>query len=168
MTNPSPASRWRANPCFRCNTIPKPRPVRTIRVIFLIISSRTSAFPRAWKFPIHNKTSSTKIHDIMTQIARILAREILDSRGNPTIEVDVITRNGVMGRAAVPSGASTGQHEAVELRDNEPGRYLGKGVTRAVHNVNETLNKELNGMYIFAQELIDGAMIGIDETPNKS
>lgn len=104
----------------------------------------------------------------MTQIARILAREILDSRGNPTIEVDVITRNGVMGRAAVPSGASTGQHEAVELRDNEPGRYLGKGVTRAVHNVNETLNKELNGMYIFAQELIDGAMIGIDETPNKS
>ena len=104
----------------------------------------------------------------MTNIAKIIAREILDSRGNPTIEVDVITRNGALGRAAVPSGASTGKHEAVELRDGEANRYLGKGVTRAVHNVNEILNKELNGAYIFEQEAIDRAMIAIDGTENKS
>lgn len=101
-------------------------------------------------------------------IRKIEAREILDSRGNPTIEVDVITENGVLGRAAVPSGASTGVHEAVELRDGDKARYGGKGVTKAVHNVNEVLNKELNGANIFEQNLIDRAMIGIDGTDNKS
>ncbi|NEN23477.1 phosphopyruvate hydratase [Cryomorpha ignava] len=100
-------------------------------------------------------------------IRKIQAREILDSRGNPTIEVDVITENGVMGRAAVPSGASTGIHEAVELRDDDKKRYMGKGVTKAIHNVNEILNKELHGAYIFEQNLIDRAMIGIDGTDNK-
>ncbi len=100
-------------------------------------------------------------------ISRIDAREILDSRGNPTIEVDVITENGIMGRAAVPSGASTGIHEAVELRDGDKGRYLGKGVTRAVHNVVEILGKELNGAYIFDQNVIDRVMITIDGTENK-
>ncbi|MEM9053171.1 MAG: phosphopyruvate hydratase [Bacteroidota bacterium] len=104
----------------------------------------------------------------MTYIAKLVAREILDSRGNPTVEVDVITENGIMGRAAVPSGASTGVHEAVELRDDDKGRFLGKGVTRAVHNVNNLLNEELNGAYIFDQNLIDRAMIGIDGTDNKS
>lgn len=104
----------------------------------------------------------------MSYIAKLVAREILDSRGNPTVEVDVITDNGVMGRAAVPSGASTGVHEAVELRDDDEKRYLGKGVTRAVHNINNLLNEELNGAYIFEQNLIDRAMINIDGTDNKS
>lgn len=101
-------------------------------------------------------------------IRKIVAREILDSRGNPTIEVDVFTNNGAMGRAAVPSGASTGAYEAVELRDEDKNRYLGKGVLKAVHNVNEILNKELNGAYVFEQSLIDRAMINIDGTENKS
>jgi enolase len=104
----------------------------------------------------------------MGYIAKIEARQILDSRGNPTIEVDVYTDAGVMGRAAVPSGASTGVHEAVELRDNDKGVYMGKGVNKAVQNVNSVLNKELEGAYIFDQNLIDRAMIGIDGTDNKS
>lgn len=104
----------------------------------------------------------------MSYIAKIHARQILDSRGNPTVEVDVITENGVMGRAAVPSGASTGVHEAVELRDGDKGRYLGKGVTKAVQNVNEILNKELNGASVFEQNMIDAAMRSIDGSDNKS
>jgi enolase len=104
----------------------------------------------------------------MSHIVKISAREILDSRGNPTVEVDVITENGILGRAAVPSGASTGIHEAVELRDNDKGRYLGKGVTKAVQNVNNILSKELEGAYVFEQKLIDKAMIAIDGTENKS
>jgi enolase len=104
----------------------------------------------------------------MTYIAKIVARQILDSRGNPTVEVDVITHNGVLGRAAVPSGASTGIHEAVELRDNDKGIYLGKGVTKAVQNVNSILNEELNGASVFDQIAIDNAMISIDGTENKS
>lgn len=103
----------------------------------------------------------------MSYIAQIQAREILDSRGNPTIEVDVITENGVLGRAAVPSGASTGVHEAVELRDDDQGRYLGKGVTKAVQNVNNVLNSELNGAHVFEQQMIDRAMISIDGSENK-
>ncbi len=103
----------------------------------------------------------------MSHIARIHARQILDSRGNPTIEVEVYTDQGVVGRAAVPSGASTGIHEAAELRDHDAGIYLGKGVMKAVENVNATLNEELTGAYIFDQNLIDRAMIGIDGTPNK-
>ena len=104
----------------------------------------------------------------MSQIASIYAREILDSRGNPTIEVDVYTTSGVLGRAAVPSGASTGIHEAVELRDNDKKRYLGKGVLKAVSNVNNVLNEELKGAYIFDQNNIDAALISIDNSENKS
>ena len=103
----------------------------------------------------------------MSYIAKIHARQILDSRGNPTVEVEVYTDQGVVGRAAVPSGASTGVHEAVELRDNDAQIYMGKGVLRAVENVNNTLNEELAGAYIYDQNLIDRAMIGIDGTPNK-
>ncbi|HRO97839.1 MAG TPA: phosphopyruvate hydratase [Flavobacteriales bacterium] len=103
----------------------------------------------------------------MSLIAKIQAREILDSRGNPTVEVDVWTDTGHMGRAAVPSGASTGAHEAVELRDGDKKRYLGKGVQKAVENVNTTLNNELNGALITEQAMIDRAMLALDGTPNK-
>ena len=104
----------------------------------------------------------------MSYIAGIYARQILDSRGNPTIEVDVVTTNGVLGRAAVPSGASTGIHEAVELRDGNKSIYLGKGVLNAVHNVNTLICDALNGMDIFDQKAIDTALIKLDGTLNKS
>jgi len=104
----------------------------------------------------------------MGQIANINARQILDSRGNPTVEVDVITDNGILGRAAVPSGASTGVHEAVELRDGDKGMYLGKGVLKAVNNVNQVINEELRGMYVYDQRSIDAALIELDGTENKS
>jgi enolase len=103
----------------------------------------------------------------MSSIINIHARQILDSRGNPTVEVEVITENGIMGRAAVPSGASTGIHEAVELRDGDKSNYLGKGVLKAVGNVNTTLNNELKGLYVTDQALIDKTMLEIDGTPNK-
>ena len=104
----------------------------------------------------------------MSSIAKIQAREILDSRGNPTIEVDVWTDSGHVGRAAIPSGASTGAHEAAELRDGDKKRYLGKGVLKAVENVNNTLNNELNGALVTEQAMIDRVMIALDGTPNKS
>jgi enolase len=104
----------------------------------------------------------------MSLIADIKARQILDSRGNPTVEVDVITENGFMGRAAVPSGASTGIHEAAELRDEDKNVYLGKGVLKAVSNVNEIIANELLGSYVFEQNSIDQMMIDLDGTPNKS
>ena len=104
----------------------------------------------------------------MTHIARVIGRQILDSRGNPTIEVDVFTTNGAFGRAAVPSGASTGIHEAVELRDGDKGRYLGKGVLNAVHNVNVVINEALVGQYVFDQKAIDTMLIKLDGTENKS
>jgi enolase len=104
----------------------------------------------------------------MSTIELITARQILDSRGNPTIEVDVITANGVVGRAAVPSGASTGAHEAVELRDNDKSKYLGKGVLKGVFNVNKIINEELKGFPVTEQRMIDEAMIRIDGTENKS
>ncbi len=103
----------------------------------------------------------------MGQIARIHAREILDSRGNPTIEVEVITNSGYFGRAAVPSGASTGVHEAVELRDGDKTRYLGKGVGEAVKNVNTLINDELTGFDVQDQNGIDAEMIQLDGTENK-
>ncbi len=103
----------------------------------------------------------------MSYIAEIHARQILDSRGNPTVEVDVVTDEGAMGRAAVPSGASTGIHEAVEMRDNDKKKYLGKGVLKAVKNVNDTLAKELLGMEVADQTGIDMAMLEIDGTANK-
>ncbi|MBA3891619.1 MAG: phosphopyruvate hydratase, partial [Gemmatimonadaceae bacterium] len=104
----------------------------------------------------------------MAQIIDILAREILDSRGNPTVEVDVILDSGISGRAAVPSGASTGEHEAVELRDNDKARYLGKGVLKACRNVEEQIAPALMGMEATDQMGIDHAMIELDGTPNKS
>lgn len=104
----------------------------------------------------------------MSLIQHIHARQILDSRGNPTIEVDVITENGVLGRAAVPSGASTGENEAVELRDNDKSVYMGKGVLQAIENVNGTIAEELIGFSVFEQKLLDKMMIELDGTPNKS
>ncbi|OWY21000.1 phosphopyruvate hydratase [Sphingobacteriales bacterium UPWRP_1] len=103
----------------------------------------------------------------MSLITDIKARQILDSRGNPTVEVDVITENGITGRAAVPSGASTGKHEAVELRDNDTAVFLGKGVLKAVENVDRIFN-ELEGMSVFEQSEIDAIMCDLDETDNKS
>ncbi len=103
----------------------------------------------------------------MQYIDHIHAREILDSRGNPTVEVEVVTGEGVLGRAAVPSGASTGIHEAVELRDGQEDRYLGKGVLRAVENVNTAIAEELVGMDIFDQVGIDHHLIDLDGTENK-
>ncbi|HYE54826.1 MAG TPA: phosphopyruvate hydratase [Chitinophagaceae bacterium] len=103
----------------------------------------------------------------MSFIAEIYARQILDSRGNPTVEVDVITDEGAMGRAAVPSGASTGVHEAVELRDGDKGTYLGKGVLKAVENIRNTIAPELIGQDVADQVGIDNAMIHLDGTPNK-
>ena len=103
----------------------------------------------------------------MSIIIKVHARQILDSRGNPTVEVDVITENGILGRAAVPSGASTGEHEAVELRDGGKA-YMGKGVLKAVENVNATISSELVGMSVFEQNAIDKMMIELDGTPNKS
>lgn len=104
----------------------------------------------------------------MAQIDLIQGREILDSRGNPTVEADVILADGAFGRAAVPSGASTGEHEAVELRDGDKGRYLGKGVTKAVENINTVIATELLGHEASDQTEIDEAMIALDGTPNKS
>ncbi|MBP6333911.1 MAG: phosphopyruvate hydratase [Bacteroidia bacterium] len=104
----------------------------------------------------------------MSAILEIRARQILDSRGNPTIEVDVYSENGAVGRAAVPSGASTGVHEAVELRDGDKSKYLGKGVLKAVYNVNKAINEELKGLPITEQQLIDETMIELDGTDNKS
>lgn len=103
----------------------------------------------------------------MSMIIKVHARQILDSRGNPTVEVDVFTENGIMGRAAVPSGASTGEHEAVELRDGGKA-YMGKGVLKAVENVNTIIASEIVGMSVFEQNAIDKVMIELDGTPNKS
>lgn len=104
----------------------------------------------------------------MSFISSIQARQILDSRGNPTVEVDVITSNGVLGRAAVPSGASTGAHEAVELRDNDKNVFVGKGVLKAVQNINTIILEELKGAYIFDQASLDAKMSALDGTPNKA
>lgn len=104
----------------------------------------------------------------MSLILDIKARQIFDSRGNPTVEAEVLTQNGMMGRAVVPSGASTGKREAMELRDGDKKYFLGKGVLKAVKNVNEILNKKLEGISVLEQTLIDEIMIAIDGTPNKS
>ncbi|HZX63729.1 MAG TPA: phosphopyruvate hydratase [Bacteroidales bacterium] len=103
----------------------------------------------------------------MSTIISVQARQILDSRGNPTIEVDVVTSNGILGRAAVPSGASTGIHEAVELRDGDKKFYLGKGVLNAMQNVNKVIAEEVTGMYVTEQAEIDQKMIDLDGTANK-
>jgi enolase len=104
----------------------------------------------------------------MSRIARVVGREILDSRGNPTVEADVYLEDGSMGRAAVPSGASTGEHEAIELRDGDRKRYLGKGTRKAVGHVNREIAKALSGMEAACQEEIDRRMIDLDGTPNKA
>ncbi|MEM9324177.1 MAG: phosphopyruvate hydratase [Bacteroidota bacterium] len=104
----------------------------------------------------------------MSIIESVHARQILDSRGNPTVEVDVVTENGFLGRAGVPSGASTGVNEAVELRDGDKSRYLGKGVSKAVTNVNEVIAPEIVGYSVFDQELIDDTMRALDGTETKS
>src|SRR5687768_5820583 len=104
----------------------------------------------------------------MTEIANIMAREILDSRGNPTVEVEVALSGGSVGRAAVPSGASTGEHEALELRDGDKGRYLGKGVLKAVANVNDVIAPALIGMDADSQVDVDLRMLELDGTPTKS
>jgi enolase len=104
----------------------------------------------------------------MSTIIDVQAREILDSRGNPTVEVDVVLESGILGRAAVPSGASTGEHEAVELRDGDKKRFLGKGVSQAVTNVNETIAEEIIGEDAIYQADIDQILIELDGTPNKS
>src|SRR6266849_7678610 len=104
----------------------------------------------------------------MTAIVDIIGREILDSRGNPTVEVDVVLEDGTIGRAAVPSGASTGENEAVELRDDDKKRWVGKGVSKAVDNVNTKIAPELIGLDPRDQESIDQLMIELDGTPNKA
>ena len=104
----------------------------------------------------------------MSIIESVFARQILDSRGNPAVEVDVITESGIMGRAAVPSGASTGEHEAHELRDGDKSKYMGKGVLKAVQNVNELIAPEILGFSVFDQKIIDQTMIDLDGTVNKS
>src|ERR1044072_3620904 len=104
----------------------------------------------------------------MSLIDSVHAREILDSRGNPTVEAEVYLVSGEVGRAAVPSGASTGEHEAVELRDGDKRRYLGKGVTRAVENVNDTIAREVEGLDSLDQTEGDATLIALDGTPNKS
>src|ERR1043165_2261402 len=101
----------------------------------------------------------------MRYISEIFARQILDSRGNPTVEVDVLTDEGALGRAAVPSGASTGTHEAVELRDGDKKRYVGKGVLKAVENVNSKIAEEIVGFSVYDQSLIDKIMLELDGTP---
>src|ERR1041384_1893856 len=104
----------------------------------------------------------------MSLIIDVHARQILDSRGNPTVEVDVLTENEYLGRAAVPSGASTGIHEAVELRDNDKKLYGGKGVLKAVNNVNNVVSEKLLGWDVADQTGVDKIMIDLDGTPNKS
>src|ERR1035438_8545399 len=102
------------------------------------------------------------------EITKVIGREILDSRGNPTVEADVHLADGTVGRAAVPSGASTGEHEAVELRDNDPKRYLGKGTRKAVLNINKKIAPAVVGMEAEQQSAIDHKMIELDGTPNKA
>ncbi|HRE15924.1 MAG TPA: hypothetical protein PLW86_02505, partial [Rhodocyclaceae bacterium] len=104
----------------------------------------------------------------MSSIVDVVAREILDSRGNPTVEADVLLESGVMGRAAVPSGASTGSREAIELRDGDKSRYLGKGVTQAVENINTEISEAIIGLDAQEQAFIDQTMIDLDGTDNKS
>ena len=104
----------------------------------------------------------------MRNIQKILGREILDSRGNPTVEAEVILTDGAVGRASVPSGASTGIYEACELRDGDPGRYGGKGVSQAVENINNEISRALSGRNVLDQTGIDRILMELDGTPNKS
>src|SRR6202047_3818914 len=124
-------------------------------------------FPPPW-LAIEGPPSINQVRQFMAAIVDIMGREILDSRGNPTVEVDVVLEDGSVGRAAVPSGASTRAHEAVELRDGDKARYLGKGVQKAVAAVNGEIFEALNDMAVEEQVQIDQIMIELDGTPNKS
>src|SRR3712207_3160514 len=124
---------------------------------------RSTLFPYTTLFRSNGKGGSL----LMTEIVAVHGREILDSRGNPTVEVEVATVSGFVGRASVPSGASTGQNEAVELRDGDKGRYGGKGVSRAVANVDGELARSVVGLDATDQRTLDLAMIGADGTENK-
>src|ERR1700732_3267905 len=124
-------------------------------------------FPPPW-LAVEAAPSINQVRQFMTAIVDIIGREILDSRGNPTVEVDVVLEDGSVGRAAVPSGASTGAHEAVELRDGDKARYLGKGVLKAVEAVNGEIFEALSDMAVEQQVQIDQTMIDLDGTANKS
>src|ERR1700748_2215379 len=130
------------------------------------IDGKTIAVDR--RAPLKDRLRHQITRSDMTEIVAVHAREILDSRGNPTVEADVLLVDGAMGRAAVPSGASTGEHEAVELRDGDKSHYLGKGVLHAVENVETVLGPELAGMDAANQRLIDATMISLDGSENKS
>src|SRR5690348_11274476 len=135
------------------------------------IAERRRRRRRPWYSPafvVHAARTNPTEDPNMAAIADIVARQILDSRGNPTVEVDVVLDSGAVGRAAVPSGASTGAHEAVELRDNDAARFGGKGVLTAVHNVQGKILDALGGMDPTEQVKIDNAMIDLDGTANKS
>src|ERR1700743_568516 len=119
------------------------------------------------RVPLKDRLQHHVTRSDMTQIVSIHSREILDPRGNPTVEADVLLAGGAMGRAAVPSGASTGEHEAVELRDGDKAQYRGKGVLQAVENVESVISPELAGMDAANQRLIDATMIALDGTENK-
>jgi len=139
---------------------PSEKKYNVLYAITLAFSTAENAVPRV--------LTGNKKEESLSEIIHIHAREILDSRGNPTVEVDVDLASGAFGRAAVPSGASTGEHEAVELRDKDAGRYLGKGVQQAVENVNTVIAEALVGEDAFAQRDIDTAMRELDGTENKS
>src|ERR1700722_483023 len=109
----------------------------------------------------------TNAPNVAPKIARVIGREILDSRGNPTVEADVILEDGARGRAAVPSGASTGEQEALELRDADKSRYLGKGLLRAVENVNPVIAQSMSGQNVLDQAALDRRLIELDGTPAK-
>src|SRR5208283_4898462 len=113
------------------------------------------------------RSRSMFVHQILIQLKSVIAREILDSRGNPTIEADVVLESGVSGRAAVPSGASTGSKEAIELRDGDPARYGGKGVQKAVEHVNTEICEAIIGLDASEQAFIDRTMIELDGSENK-
>lgn len=134
----------------------------------IIKANSYSPFIYTLSYKIQFYLSLRSKFNTMSYIHSITARQILDSRGNPTVEVDVITENGVIGRAAVPSGASTGTHEAVELRDNDKTQYLGKGVLRAINNVNTVINENLKGSYVLDQTELDARLIELDGSPNKA
>jgi hypothetical protein len=119
------------------------------------------------RIPQRGIANPNKLGGNMTEIINVTAREILDSRGNPTVEAEVTLTSGVTGRAAVPSGASTGEHEMLELRDGNKSRFLGKGVEKAVNNVKEKIGPEIIGMDCLRQKEIDYAMINLDGTENK-
>jgi enolase len=131
----------------------------------VVRAGRWLGWEPAWRVP-HEQTKKERTE--VAVIEQVGAREILDSRGNPTIEVEVALDDGTLGRAAVPSGASTGEHEAVELRDGDPQRYLGKGVERAVQAVLDEIGPEVTGIDAIEQRVVDEKLVNLDGTPDKS